>query len=575
VTKEKIAKLREELAKAMVDGYILPSNDEFFNEYVPKYLNRLQWLTGFTGSYGRAVILKHKAALFTDGRYILQAMQQLDKDVFEIYDINGSIKITDWLPDGSKIAYDPRLFTKHSLQTISDISIPIEGVIEKIRRDSLIRAKSAITIYPLEYAGEDFKEKIRKISSKLECSDYLFLFDPHSICWLLNIRAHDLQHTPLLLCYALISKQETVCLFVHDKNEFGQEILDYFGDCVAIYNFEEMDKLIVQIDKEGVSIEVNNFKTPTWFFNKIKNAKIIENTYHNSVIEILKSTKNPVEIEGARKAHILDAIAVCKFWQWLEENLNKIKINEISIAEKLLEYRKKSDLFVIPSFATIAGFREHGAIIHYCATNDSNKEVVSDGILLVDSGGQYYGGTTDITRTIAVGTASSEQKENYTRVLKGHINLSMAKFPENISGHQLDVIARYHLWQSNLNYNHGTGHGIGSFLSVHEGPHNISQYINYVALKPGMLLSNEPGYYKEGEYGIRIENVVLVCQDKPGFLRFDTLTLVPYDRNLIVEDMLTKDEKIWLNNYYKSIREKVKDQSIEQWLKEKTREFTL
>ncbi|MDA0902593.1 MAG: aminopeptidase family protein P, partial [Proteobacteria bacterium] len=410
-----------------------------------------------------------------------------------------------------------------------------------------------------EYSGESTDSKLEKIIKDLDPkSDVLILNHPASICWLLNIRSSDVQYTPLSLCYAAIHRRGVKVELFIDEKRLNKQIKQYLPNLRVISPDKLSERILSFKQKEAYqNVQIDGNHSNYWLYSTITNAglKVIDKA---DPCLIHKACKNETEINETIKAHEIDGLAVTKFLFWLNESVKKgAEISEISASDKLLELRKQSADFLYPSFASISGFGSNGAVIHYCATQKTNKKITGNSLYLIDSGGQYPFGTTDITRTVAIGKPTEEQIEDFTRVLKGHIALARAKFPVGVTGNSLDALARYQLWQAEKDYDHGTGHGVGSFLSVHEGPQSISKRASTTALKEGMIISNEPGYYKAGEYGIRIENLVLVQKLSDKFLHFKTITLAPIDPSLINFKMMTYPEKKWLKNYHQEIYDKL------------------
>jgi Xaa-Pro aminopeptidase len=536
-----ISELRKKICANKLDSFIIPSNDEFQSEYVPDHANRLRFITGFKGSNGVALITSDKAIFFTDGRYILQAKEEVNSE-FQIHDIKN-IYDNEFLK--GKIGYDPKLHTSVN-QYKNSTFIACENLVDLIWKNKPTSEISQTFDYPVKYAGELSESKCNNIERYLQDNeiDALVITDPTNICWLLNIRGGDVKYTPVILSYLIFHK---------DGN------YDIYTDFAK---FSEQLKLLkdkkVQIDPGSASLWVQDHL----------NTPILK----EDPCSLAKACKNKVEITQARRIHAIDGVAICKLLHWLE---NKNNTSEIEVVDKLLEFRALGKDFLYPSFATISGFAEHGAIIHYCVSDESSKRLSGNGLFLLDSGGQYFGGTTDITRVVPIGKATYQQKFDFTMVLKGHIALASSIFPEGTGGDALDSIARYHLWKHGKDYAHGTGHGVGNCLSVHEGPQRISKG-GGCPLKPGMIVSNEPGYYKNGEYGIRIENLMLVKKLKNKFLGFETLTLAPIERKLILTNLLSKDEKEWLNKYHQKVYSKLSpslSRQEELWLKKKTKSF--
>jgi Xaa-Pro aminopeptidase len=548
-----IEDLRKQFEKYKINGFIITSHDEFLNEYVPPQSRRLEYVTGFTGSNGVAIIGESTAALYTDGRYTLQAKQELPSD-FSLIDINDSGSRA-WFESAFKagdiLGYDPMLLSKKDLEyyehTASQYGFtlkPTANLVDEIWQQRPMASKQAAFALEIKYCGKSREDKIKEITALMK-ADYLLLCNPDAICWLLNMRGFDIPYTPFLLSYLLLSKEGEINLFATPE-----QVADL---ALPARPWEEVRSFIPELLNKGKSLQLDPHKTPVWFCQLPGDI-----VFANDPCELPKAIKNPTEIAGIRKCHISDGKAVSKFIQWVKEHYQK-GLDEMKAADKLLEFRQKSKNFVCPSFATISAFGSNGAIIHYQANKATNKTIDDSNLYLIDSGGQYYTGTTDITRTIALGQPTQEQRENYTLVLKGHIAIATARFPIGTTGAQLDSLARQFLWQKGKDYAHGTGHGVGHFLSVHEGPQRISK-MSSVALAEGMVLSNEPGYYKPGAYGIRLENLILVTKSThEGFLEFDTLTLVPFDDALIDFSLLNANEKAWLERYHQHCRLTVGD----------------
>ncbi len=544
----KINELREEIRSLNLDGFLIPSNDEFQSEYIPEFANRLKYITNFSGSNGLALITLDKAIFFTDGRYILQAKLELDKE-FIIQNISNLY--TSSLLFGN-IGYDPKLHSSSNIQKYTTCNlIACNNLVDEIWLNKPKAKTSKIFKYPYKYAGETATSKLSRIQNYLKAAniDALIITDPYNLCWLLNIRAHDVEYNPVLLSYAIFYQNGKLDLFSNHK--------DHLSFSELSNHLKLLQNKKVQIDPRSASM---------WIKSHLQ-----EPILKDDPCIIAKACKNNIEVSQSRNIHIIDGAALTKALYWIEKNYKKQPISEISISNKLLELRSKCTKFLYPSFSTIAGFQEHGAIIHYKAQEKSNKIISGNGLLLIDSGGQYFGGTTDITRTILIGKATYQQKLDFTLVLKGHIALARAVFPEGIKVANLDVLARQFLWKQEKDYAHGTGHGVGNCLNVHEG-------LSDGALKKGMILSNEPGYYKNGEYGIRIENLMLVKELKNKFLGFETLSLAPIDRKLILAKALSKEEKIWLNAYHHKIYSKLSpfmNREEKTWLRAKTFEISL
>lgn len=558
---EKLSSLRYILKKDHLDGFIINRGDEFLNEYVAPYAERLAWLTGFTGSAGIAVVLPDNAAVFSDGRYILQMQQQLDQELWEYHHISHKSPLA-WILDHNhlqklKLGYDPRLMSQKNLESLQNnkiILVPItDNPIDTIWLDQPGYPNQPIEPHPLEFSGLSHHNKIEKLQKELlfNNEDAFIFCDPASICWFLNIRGSDVPYSPIPLVYAILYRDH-VCLYA-DQEQYSETLSDFLGHTVKLCSRNDIYSDLRKIKSFVIGLDKN--QTPIGFIQLLKKQEISTH-YRTNPILLPKACKNQVEQKGAINAHIRDGIAICRFLFWLEKH--GIDKSETVVAEKLNQFRIETGgkFYKEESFPAISATGSNGAIIHYQATKTNHSIIRENQLYLIDSGGQYKDGTTDITRTIWMGKkfAPSSIREQATMVLKGHIALSSAVFPIGTTGSQLDVLARYALWQNGLNYDHGTGHGVGSYLSVHEGPCRISSQPFPISLKEGMILSNEPGYYLAGHHGIRLENLLLVCKAPyDNFLKFKPLTLVPFDWKIINPTLLTPQEKNWLNNYHKQI----------------------
>lgn len=587
---DKLDLLREQLGKKKLDGFIVPMSDEFQSEYAPEYARRLEWLTGFSGSAGTAIILRQKAAFFTDGRYTLQARDQVDSDLYEIYNISDKSPY-QWLKKNVEsdevIGFDPWLHTQDNVsyyQKAVDeggfFLLPTDNLIDKIWEDKPEPPSEKIFLHDIQYAGLSYWEKRENIIGKMEEKeiDAMIIGTPESVCWLFNIRGKDLANSPIALCYAILYVTGIARLYIDKKKVDKRTALD-MGSEIRAHSVEDISESIEELRGKRVQIDPSTSAAMLFNFLKENDVEFVED---EDPCLLLKACKNDVEIAGAKEAHKRDGAAICKFLCWLEEAIKNKDITEISAAEKLLEFRKENERFYSPSFDTISGYGSNGAIVHYRADEESNKKLEEGSLYLVDSGAQYLDGTTDITRTIAIGTPTKEQREHFTYVLKGHIALAQAKFPDGTTGAQIDSLARAPLWQNGMDYDHGTGHGVGSFLNVHEGPQRISKNSRGAALKAGMIVSNEPGFYLEGEYGIRIENLITVIESrglggqKKVFYEFENLTLAPIDLSLVKKSIMTEDEINWLNFYHAKVIKELSpllDSDTREWLKEKTRQI--
>lgn len=550
----KIEEFRSFMHEINADAFILHTKDEYLNEYSEE----LRQLCGFTGTNGLLIVTKNnKCPFFTDGRYITQAHSQLDQDTLQIYNMQEKDPC-EWVKENltstTTLSYYPQYFTIKDIRKYENICKLTSCLVEKRSHYQ----KQGIVLHHIQYSGESSKDKCEKVVEAVDnAAEAVLLTDPNSISWLLNLRNENAKYTPCILARAILYKNGNVDLFIQDKKH---SILEGNLDShINIFDISELQGVLHKLN----SIIIDPNTTTMDIVNLIENKQIIEK---EDPCLLSKAVKNQTEIAGAVNAHIKDGIAVTNFLHWLKNNVDS-GVTELEAEEKLLEYRKKQDLFKQPSFPTISAFNENGAIIHYRASDETNKVIQGDGLYLIDSGGQYLNGTTDVTRTIAIGNPTNEQIAHYTIVLKAHIAIASAIFPSGTTGGELDILARTHLWKFGMDYMHGTGHGVGSYLSVHEGPQAISKG-NKVKLMPGMILSNEPGYYIPEKYGIRIENLMYVDKHENGFLRFRQLTCIPYDKRLIGIQMLTKDEIKWINNYHKFAYEILKkDVKDKEWLK--------
>ncbi|MFP3036047.1 MAG: M24 family metallopeptidase [Wolbachia sp.] len=547
----KIEEFRFFMSEINVDAFMLHTKDKYLNEYSEE----LTKLYGFTGTNGLLIVTKdNKCPFFTDGRYITQARNQLDQGSFQVYNIQEEDP-REWVKANltltTSLGYYLQYFTVKEIRKYEDICklVPYSIKKEISRREQKIVSHAS---------GESSKNKCEKVAKSIDKeAEAVLLTDPNSISWLLNLRNENAKYTPCILGRAVLYKSGNVDLFVQDKEHSTIEAnLDTH---INVFDVSELESSL----RKPNSIMIDPSTTPMSIMTVIQNKQVVE---REDPCLIHKAVKNQIEITGAINAHIRDGVAVTNFLCWLENNISN-EINELNAEEKLLEYRKEQDLFKQPSFPTISAFNENGAIIHYRASSQTNKAIQKDGLYLIDSGSQYLDGTTDVTRTVAIGNPTNEQIAHYTIVLKAHIAVANAVFPLGTTGGELDILARIHLWKFGIDYMHGTGHGVGSYLSVHEGPQAISKG-NKVKLMPGMILSNEPGYYIPREYGIRIENLMYVERQENGLLNFKQLTSIPYDRRLIDVQILAKDEIKWINSYhqfvYKNLENSVKDK---EWLK--------
>jgi Xaa-Pro aminopeptidase len=556
----RVAALRDEMAADGLDAFLIPRADAHRGESLPDSEQRLAHITGFTGSAGMAIIAKEKAALFVDGRYTLQAPAQTDPAVIEVKQTPAA-KLVDWilenLPRGVRIGFDPWLHTLGEIRDLknklgaSAILVASKNLVERIWKDRPAPPMKKVELLGTNRTGISRKEKIKSVQQALSAAkaDATVLTLPESINWLFNIRGRDVPNTPVVLSFAIVRKDAKPALFV-DPEKLGKNQRDQLTENVDIFSPANFEQALKDLGKDKKSIWIDPATCPDAVSALLSKsgASLIEKS---DPVLLPKAKKNPAELAGMREAHRLDAIAMVKFLRWFDENAPEGGFSEIDIATALEGFRTEEKSLIDISFDTISGAGPNGAIVHYRVTNATNRTLVPGELMLVDSGGQYLSGTTDITRTLFTGAATEQQKRHFTLVLKGMIAISTLNFPIKTSGSQIDILARHALWQQGLNYNHGTGHGVGAFLSVHEGPAGIAPRY-HVALEQGMILSNEPGFYLEGEYGIRIENLVHVVKSHVAtdFLAFETLTLVPIETRLIAKEMLTDHERDWLNAYH-------------------------
>ena len=559
---EKIQKWMKDCKK---DVFLINNTDEFLSEYVAPYAERLNWISNFTGSAGRAIIEKNKAYIFIDGRYTNQANLEVDTNYFEIKHLKDYWShLIKYKEKNKIISLDPLLHSIEEVKKIKDIfkdslaSLIFLDInpVDSCWKDQPLKPNSNVFLHEIKYSGETALVKIKRIQDQLRLNfiDLYLLSSLDSIAWLLNIRGSDNENTPLVCCYAIVPRRGKIELFVNNKNfKYPPKEINNIVNINLIETIDNYIKVIHKFLFFGM-----DEKLTAYHFKNLCIAKSITTKNFENPCLYPKAIKNKTELRGAKKANLRDGVSFTKYLYWLK---NKMKINatdEIKAADYLLNLRKKNELYFSPSFDTISAFGHHAALPHYRVTKESNLSFKNNSIYLVDSGAQYRDGTTDITRTIIIGNPTEEQKDRFTRVLKGHIAIAEAIFPVNTRGSQLDPLARKSLQEINCDYDHGTGHGIGSFLNVHEGPQRIAKSLadNDGLMKEGMIISNEPGYYKEGEYGIRIENLLIIRFKKfknLDLLRFETISFSPIDRDLIDISLLNKNEIKWLNNYHKKV----------------------
>jgi len=584
----RLALLREELAARRLDGFIVPRSDEHQGEYVPTCGQRLAWLTGFTGSAGMAIVLKDRAALFVDGRYTLQAAAQVDAELFEIRHLVDEPP-AKWLGAAlakeAVVGYDPWLHTPQEVERLragterAGASLrAVEGnPVDRVWPGRPAAPLAPVVPHPDKFAGESAAVKRSRLARDLaeEGVAAAALTMPESIAWLLNIRGGDVSHTPLPLSFAILRDDGSVRLFI-DRRKLTPGIERHLGNEVSVEPPGHFGPALDALAVSGMRVQVDPATAASWVFDRLLAAG---GRIHRAADPCLlpKACKNTVELDGTRAAHRRDGAAVTLFLAWLAREAAGGQLGEIAASDRLEAFRRAGEHFRDLSFPTISGAGSNGAIVHYRASPETEKRLEPGTLYLLDSGAQYLDGTTDITRTIAIGTPSAEMRDRFTRVLKGHIALATARFPKGTTGTQLDSFARRALWQRGLDYDHGTGHGVGSYLSVHEGPQRISKAPNTQPLLAGMIVSDEPGYYKTGAYGIRIENLVVVQPWEGGpsepnerdMLCFETLTLAPIDRALVDRDLLDEHEIAWLDAYHTRVREVIAplvDAETARWL---------
>jgi Xaa-Pro aminopeptidase len=581
--------LRAELAKRGLDGFVVPHSDEYQSEYLPESGERLAWLTAFTGSAGAAVVLMDKAAMFVDGRYTLQVRQQTDTKLFEPRDLveeGPAGWIAHAVPAGTKLGYDPWVHTAAGVEGLKIAAeragatlVAVDGnPIDAVWHDRPAAPTAKAIPHPMNLAGESAESKRTRIAEDVKKAggDAAVVTLSDSITWLLNMRGGDTPHTPFVLSYAIQNADGSTDLFV-DERKTSPELLKHFGNAVHVRKPEDFVPALDALKGKTVIADPNT--APAAIFDRLNKAgaKIKRAT---DPIQLPKACKNPVELEGTRKAHVRDGAALTKFLCWAAREAPKGHLTEIEAAKTLEGYRQQTGALTDLSFDSISGAGSNGAVVHYRVTESTNRTIHKNEMFLIDSGGQYPDGTTDVTRTMIAGEPTAEMKDRFTRVLKGHIALATVRFPEGTTGAALDAFARRPLWEAGLDYDHGTGHGVGSYLSVHEGPQNISKRPVLQALKPGMICSNEPGFYKTGEFGIRIENLIIVTEAKDviggerKMMEFETITLAPIDLNLVDVKLLLDTERVWLNQYHARVRETLSplvDDETRAWLETATR----
>jgi Xaa-Pro aminopeptidase len=584
----RITALRAELKRRGLDGFVVPRADRQQNEYLPASEERLAWLTGFTGSAGAAIVLAERAALFVDGRYTVQADAQADKSIFTIehlVDNPPSQWLEQNLKSGAKIGYDPWLHTAESAERLrkaceaagAELIVVAENPIDTLWAHRPAAPAGAVSLRDLKFAGESAADKLKRVRAELARlrADALVVSDPQNVAWAFNIRGADVAHTPLALAFALVPREGRPSLYI-DAGKLGNDVRNALEQIAELRAPTDLARDLGALKDKTVRLDQASAADA---LTRIVTEGGGKPARGSDPIALMKAVKNHAEIAGARAAHRRDGAAMARFLAWFEHAAPGGKLTEIDAVEALESFRRDTRVLKDISFPTIAGSGPNGAIVHYRVTRKTNRMIGMNELFLIDSGAQYEDGTTDITRTVIVGTPSEEMRDRFTRVLRGHIAIATAVFPENTSGAQLDPLARTALWQAGLDFDHGTGHGVGSYLSVHEGPARISK-LGHVSLRRGMILSNEPGYYKTAAYGIRTENLVLViAEPEPAGAEkplnaFETLTLAPIDRRLIDTRMLTAKERAWIDSYHARVAETIGplvDADARGWLEAATR----
>jgi Xaa-Pro aminopeptidase len=589
----RLSAFREELARRNLTGFVVPRADQQQNEYVAPSEERLAWLTGFTGSAGLAIVLSRAAAVFVDGRYTLQAGKQVDPKAWRVeplVDPPPEAWLAKHLAAGDRLGFDPWLHTsaaaerlaaacaKAGAELVAVDSNPLDAVWTERPGPPL----APVSVHGRPFSGEAEADKLKRIGLEIDKLgvDALVLSDSHAVAWTFNIRGGDVSHTPLPLSYALVPKTGRPTVFI-DARKLSNSVRDHLEQTADVAEPGALTLQLIELARSGASIALDN-ATAADALSRLISVAGGKPVRGNDPVSLLKAVKNVTEIQGTKTAHRRDAVALARFLAWIDREAPKGALTEIDAVEALETFRRDTGALKDVSFPTISGTGPHGAIVHYRVTRKSNRRISPGDLLLIDSGAQYEDGTTDVTRTIAIGVPTAEMCDRFTRVLRGHIAIARALFPDGTTGAQIDTLARQFLWQAGVDFEHGTGHGVGSYLSVHEGPARISK-LGTTPLKRGMILSNEPGYYKTDAFGIRIENLELVvAADVEGAEKpvnaFETLTLAPIDRRLVDLNMLTGDELSWLNDYHARVRHEVRshvNEATKVWLDAATAPLSL
>jgi Xaa-Pro aminopeptidase len=600
--KDRVKQLRQLMKNKGLDAYIIPSYDAHLSEYVADHYKCREWISGFTGSAGTVVVTMEDAGLWTDGRYYIQAADQLEDSGIRLFKAAEPQvpSYRDWLlellPEGSRIGLDGHVFPANMVKEMGqvfqpkNISIHIDDdLIGEIWTNRPPLPATQIFLHEVKYAGKSRIEKLEEVREKMKAkgADVHLLTSLDDIAWLLNIRGNDVPNNPVTIANTVVCLDK--CYLFVDPAKLSKSVKDELqSEGITLCDYGEIQEFLAKLTEDN-KILLDPAAVSASLYNSIpENVAKVEAL---NVTTQIKAIKNPVEIDNLKDCHIRDCVAMVKFIKWLKEsvaqgatgdgaNAGEEEITEISLAERLEEFRREDELYVGPSFDTIAAYKDHAAMMHYKATEESNYIIKNEGFLLVDSGGQYYNGTTDITRTFVMGTLTEEERTDFTLVLKGHISLSTTHFLHGSTGHSLDVLARAPIWKRGLDYKCGTGHGVGFFLNVHEGPQRLSQVLNDTVLEEGMILTNEPGIYREGKHGIRTENTMLVkhieTTEFGQFMGFETISFCPIDLQGIDSSLLTPEEIRWLNAYHKAVYDKLSpylDEDVKAWLKQETRKI--
>lgn len=590
-TNDKILKLRQAMKEKNISVYIITSTDPHQSEYLPEHYRSRIWLSGFTGGAGTLVVSMDKAILWTDGRYFTQAENEIEGSEIELFKMNipGYPTYPEWirdnLIDGDTIGFDGKLLSRETVEELEEMLVEKNikfndsyDLVDPIWADRPGVPSSEVFLFDVAFTGITAKEKIAKVREimKEKNANYYLISTLDDIAWIYNIRGWDIPNNPMTLSYGLITLSEAfLCI---DYNKINDEIVASLkNDGITIRDYNDIIKLVKEIPN-NTTVLLDKSKINNWLFAGLKDEVIVKNEIN--ITSKLKAVKNQVEIKNQKNAYIKDGLAMTKLLYWLDSNIGRIEVTEYDVSKKLEEFRKENDHYKVQSFITIAAYEANAAMMHYRPKEENSSVLETRGTFLLDAGGQYLDGTTDTTRTVALGKITNEQRKDFTLTLMSHINLMGSKFLRGTTGYQLDAIARYPMWQEGLDYKCGTGHGVGFFLSVHEGPHRIAPINNEVALEEGMVVTIEPGVYKPGKHGIRIENVGLVnkcCETDSGeFYSFEILSFVPIDTNCLDKSMLSQRDIGWLNNYHKSVYERLSphlNEDIKLWLKEKTKEI--